>query len=111
MNALQKAVGLLDQMSSGEKTKLLQCVLKDLSGNTDIGIEKTIGVVGGEARIVRTRIAVWSLVLAKQLGATDQKILEIYPSLRPSDLAVAWSYYAVHKDEIDQLITENENYA
>lgn len=72
------------------------------------GIERTPGVVGGEARIVRTRIPVWSLVQARRLGMSDTDILDSYPSLRPDELANAWGYARLHPQEIEQCIYENE---
>ncbi|MCU0544965.1 MAG: DUF433 domain-containing protein [Oscillatoriaceae cyanobacterium Prado104] len=47
--------------------------LKELA-NTYQGIEKNPGVVGGNARIAGTRIAVWGLVESRQLGATDDRL-------------------------------------
>lgn len=73
------------------------------------GIEKLEGVSGGEACIVRTRIPVWSLVQAKQLGMSEADILHSYPSIRAEDLASAWAYARLHKDEIDRAIIENES--
>lgn len=72
------------------------------------GIEATPGVCGGDARIAGTRIPVWSLALARRLGATDARLLDEYPSLTPRDLANAWSYAEAHPDEVDRLIHENE---
>jgi uncharacterized protein (DUF433 family) len=79
----------------------------DLNGRFN-GIDKTEGVCGGEARIMRTRIPVWLLVRQKELGITDQEILSDYPTLREEDLHNAWNYYSTHKTEINNLIKENE---
>jgi len=46
------------------------------------GIEKTPGVCGGVARIVRTRIPVWGLVQANRLGASETDLLDWYPTLQ-----------------------------
>lgn len=71
-------------------------------------IQKTPGVIGGDACIRRTRIAVWMLVEAKRLGFTDEELLTHYVvSLTPEDLKAAWDYYAAHKDEIDEAIRLN----
>jgi len=72
------------------------------------GIEKTPGVCGGSACIVRTRIAVWLLVEAKNAGATEASLLTSYPALRAEDLTNAWAYYRANKEEIDIEIQENE---
>lgn len=72
-------------------------------------IEKTPGVCGGVACIAGTRIPVWVLLRAQQLGATDRRIREMYPALTQRDLHSAWHYVAAHEDEILQQIRENED--
>jgi uncharacterized protein (DUF433 family) len=57
---------------------------------------------------VRTRIPVWTLVRARQLGVSDGEILSAYPTLRAEDLANAWAYWRAHREEIEQQIRENE---
>ena len=47
-----------------EKAKIVQSLFRELTG-TWPGIEKTPGVMGGDACIVRTRIPVWALVSIK----------------------------------------------
>jgi uncharacterized protein (DUF433 family) len=81
--------------------------LKNLT-NTYQGIEKTPGVVGGNARIAGTRIAVWGLVESRQLGATDDRLLEDYPHLSASDLKNAWAYAEAFPDEIEAAIKLND---
>jgi uncharacterized protein (DUF433 family) len=71
-------------------------------------INKTLGVVGGDACIRRTRIAVWLLVGYRQLGLSDQSILDAYPDLTQQDLEAAWAYNAAHPGEIAQAIREQE---
>ena len=72
-------------------------------------IEKTPGVCGGDARIASTRIPVWLLVGYRKDGVTDNRLLEMYPSLTLGDLSAAWWYYAEHYDEIEQSIREQED--
>jgi len=107
MTALEKAEALLPEMSRGEKAQLMKWVLSDL-GEAFAGIEKTPGVCGGSACIVRTRIPVWLLVEARNAGASEAALLKSYPSLRAEDLINAWAYYRASKDEIDREIRENE---
>lgn len=64
-------------------------------GDAFPGIESTLDVMGGEPRIVRTRIPVWLLVRARQLGTTKAELLNAYPTLRAEDLANVWAYYRV----------------
>jgi uncharacterized protein (DUF433 family) len=108
MTILQEAEQLLASMSPDEKAQLLQLLVRDL-GNAFPGIESTPNVVGGVARIVRTRIPVWTLVRARQLGMSDAQLLQSYPSLRVEDLINAWGYAQAHTDEIDAAIASNES--
>jgi uncharacterized protein (DUF433 family) len=73
------------------------------------GIEKTDGVCGGSARIAGTRIPVWQLVAAQELGVLEIQLLLDYPDLRAQDLLNAWSYAQSHRDEIEADIRENED--
>ena len=94
-------------LSRAEKARLLQILAQDIS-NAWSGIEKTAGVVGGEARIVRTRIPVWTLENYRRLGWSEALILDNYPTLRAVDLVNAWAYADAHRDEIERAIRENE---
>jgi uncharacterized protein (DUF433 family) len=107
MTKLQEAERLLSEMTPGEKSQLLQWVVRDL-GDSFPGIETDPDVCGGEPRIVRTRIPVWILVQARKLGTSEADILRAYPTLRAEDLANAWAYYRGHRDEIERQIQENE---
>ncbi|WP_218921428.1 DUF433 domain-containing protein [Haliscomenobacter hydrossis] len=107
-SALQKAEVLLQEMSIGEKAQLAKWLTDDLSYRLP-GVEKTTGVCGGSACIVRTRIPVWLLVEALHSGASEAQLLLSYPSLRAEDLTNAWAYYRANKVEIDGEIVENES--
>lgn len=98
---------MLSTMSRAEKAQLLQWIVRDL-GDAFPGIESNPLVCGGESCIVRTRIPVWLLVQARNLGMSEADILRSYPSLRAEDLANAWGYYRTHRVEIDYEIKENE---
>ncbi len=72
-------------------------------------IHKTPDVIGGDACIRKTRIAVWMLVESRQLGMTDEEIRTRYdPPLSQADLDAAWEYYQQNREEIEQAIRENE---
>jgi uncharacterized protein (DUF433 family) len=71
-------------------------------------IERTPGVVGGSARIARTRIPVWTLEAYRRQNAGDPEILENFPTLRAVDLRAAWAYVRSHPDEIERDIEEND---
>jgi uncharacterized protein (DUF433 family) len=107
LTEIEKAESLLPGLSREEKVRLLERLVRDL-GESFPGIESTPGVAGGEPCIVRTRIPVWTLVRARQLGASDAEILRSYPTLRAEDLVHAWAYYDVHREEIERQIQANE---
>jgi uncharacterized protein (DUF433 family) len=67
-------------------------------------IEKTPDVSGGDACIRKTRHTVWGLVDWRNLGLTDERILQHHPDLTQVDLDAAWAYYQQHEEEIDRAI-------
>jgi uncharacterized protein (DUF433 family) len=75
------------------------------------GIEKTTGVVGGDACIVRTRIPVWLLESYRRLGWSEAQLLANFPTLRAADLAYAWLYAAAHPEEIETALPEQAEVA
>jgi uncharacterized protein (DUF433 family) len=107
MSVLKQFEKLLQEMSRGEKAQLLRWVVRDL-GDAFPGIDSSPEVCGGDPCIVRTRIPVWLLVQLRKLGASEADLLQSYPSLRAEDLANAWAYYRVHRDEIEEQIVDNE---
>ena len=109
MNALREAEELLATMTPDEKAQVLQWVARDLA-DAYPGIDSTPGVNGGEPCIVRTRIPVWLLGQARELGMSEAGLLRAYPTLRAEDLANAWAYYRAHRDEIDAQIREYDTY-
>ena len=107
MTIPQELEQLLTTMNRAEKAQLLQRIVQDL-GDAFPGIESSPQVCSGEPCIVRTRIPVWVLVRARNLGISEADILRSYPTLRAEDLANAWAYYRIHRQEIDNQIRENE---
>lgn len=107
MSRLQDAEQLLSAMTPAEKAQLLQWVVRDL-GDAILGIESNSNVCGGEPCIVRTRIPVWVLELARRLGTSEADLLRCYPILRAEDLVNAWAYVRSHREEIEQQIRQNE---
>ncbi len=108
MNSLEMVREMLPAMSPGEKAQVLQWIARDL-GNASPGVETTPDVLGGDACIVRTRIPVWLLVQAQQLGSSEADILLGFPILSAEDLTNAWAYYRAHKVEVEQQIRANED--
>ena len=72
------------------------------------GIEKTPGVMGGDACIAHTRIPVWLLESYRRLGWSEAEILENFPTLRAANLVQAWAYGVAHREEIEQALREQE---
>jgi uncharacterized protein (DUF433 family) len=112
---LPQTKGLDDQiaaLSTADKvalhTKIVQALVGELHEEWP-GIEKTPGIVGGDACIVRTRIPVWSLELFRRLGWSDDKIIANFPTLQIWDLHNAWVYISGNQDEIELAIQENED--
>jgi uncharacterized protein (DUF433 family) len=97
----------LATLSKAEKAEVVERLAQEI-GDTWPGIEKTPGVCGGSACIVRTRISVWVLEGFRRLGWNEAKILVNYPTLRAADLVHAWAYADTHRQEIDEAIRQNE---
>jgi uncharacterized protein (DUF433 family) len=104
---IQQVETQIEQLSRSEKAQVLQRLALDLA-HAWPGVEKTPGVQGGDACIVRTRIPVWTLESYRRLGWDDDQILVNFPTLRPSDLAYAWLYVEANGSEIEAAIREQE---
>lgn len=94
-------------LSLEEKAQAIQILAASL-GNGLIGIEKTPGVMGGDACIRQTRIPVWLLVSLRHQGASEAYLLEDYPTLTAADLVNAWLYAEVYPKEIEAAIARQE---
>ena len=94
-------------LSPEEKTQAIQFLAQSLT-NFWSGIQKTPGVMGGEACIRKTRIPVWLLISYRRQGASDAHMLEGHPDLSAADLVNAFAYAEAHVDEIDRAILEQE---
>lgn len=104
---LRELESQLAALTRAEKAEVIQMLALELVNGWP-GIEKTPGVAGGEACIVRSRIAVWALDNYRRLGWSEARLLENFPSLRAADLVNAWAYADAHRVEIDRAIQENE---
>ena len=107
-SCLAEAERFLAEMNRAEKAQLLQWIVRDLD-DAFSGIENTPGVCGNEPCIVRTRIPVWVLEQARRLGTSEADLLCSYPTLRAADLANAWAYVRLHREEIEAQIRVNED--
>lgn len=105
MTSQELKEGLIN-LSLADKAEIIQSLTKNLSKGGK-GITKTPGVCGGEACIAGTRIAVWLLVEAQQLGISEAQLLQDYPHITAADLVNAWAYADAHPEEIAELIRAN----
>jgi uncharacterized protein (DUF433 family) len=103
----RELIAELAALSKAEKAEVLERLAQEI-GDAWPGVEKTPGVAGGSACIVRTRIPLWLLEGYRRLGWTEAKILANYPTLRAADLVHAWAYVDTHRLEIDEEIRQNE---
>ncbi|MEA5451289.1 DUF433 domain-containing protein [Leptolyngbya sp. CCNP1308] len=94
-------------LSLADQAEVIQRLTQSLS-LSGRGIAKTPGVCGGVACITGTRIAVWLLVEAKQLGISEAQLLEDYGHLTAVDLVNAWAYAAAYPAEIAADIAANQ---
>ncbi|MEL6777394.1 MAG: DUF433 domain-containing protein [Cyanobacteria bacterium J06597_16] len=94
-------------LNTDEKTQVIELLLQSIREKW-VGIEKTPTVCGGAACIRRTRIPVWVLVQARNLGSSEIDLLRDYPTLNAKDLANAWAYASSHAKEIEETIREND---
>jgi uncharacterized protein (DUF433 family) len=97
----------LAAMKPADKAEVVERLAPEIVGIWP-GVERTPGVCGGSACIVRTRIPVWVLEGFRRLGSTDAQILANYPTLRAADIVHAWAYVDAHRQEIDEEIRRNE---
>lgn len=93
-------------LSLTEKAQVIQLLSQNVD-NPGRGIEKTPNVCGGSACLINTRIPVWILVEARQLGITEAQLLQDYPHISAADLVNAWAYAAAFPEEIETEIREN----
>jgi uncharacterized protein (DUF433 family) len=71
-------------------------------------IVKIEGVLGGQAIIESTRIAVWHIVgYYYKVGLSLEDILAEWSYLKPAQLFSALAYYHDNKQEIDAVREEN----
>ncbi len=105
VDVLKQAEVAIASMSARDRKKLF----KKFAREADEGIEKKDGVMGGAACIRQTRIPVWLLYRARQLGLSEGDLLKSYPGLNAEDLVNAWKYAASNAKEIEAQIKENES--
>jgi uncharacterized protein (DUF433 family) len=95
-------------LSLADRAEIVQNLTKTLSMSGK-GISKTLDVCGGEACIAGTRIAIWLLVEAQQLGISEAQLLQDYSYITAADLVNAWAYADAHSEEIALAIQSNND--
>ena len=112
MTHLENILPLIDKLNPVERDELLFVLMRVwplcYSSSEHPAIVATPNVCGGSARLIRTRIPVWTLERMRQLGVSEADILRSYPTLRAADLVQAWSYVERHREEIEKSIREND---
>ncbi len=92
-------------LTPAEKQRIIQLLTQSLV-TAPADAAKPVSSGAGEARIGDTKIAIWELVNAKELGCSDADLLQIYPQLTALDLANAWDYAEANADEISRTLQE-----
>jgi uncharacterized protein (DUF433 family) len=70
------------------------------------------GICGGQPRIAGTRLKVQQIALEyERLGWTPDQICDAHPGVTLAQVHAAISYYYDHKEEIDQTIREDREFA
>ena len=110
MSKYELAVKAVSELSQIERAELVHSMAREMAGPL-AGVETNPNVCGGEPCIIRTRIPVWLLERARQLGTGEAELLRAFPSLRAADLVNAWAYVHQHRDEFDLQIRQNEEAA
>ena len=67
-------------LTPAEKQRIIQLLTQSLV-TAPADAAKPVSSGAGEARIGDTKIAIWELVNAKELGCSDADLLQIYPQL------------------------------
>jgi uncharacterized protein (DUF433 family) len=70
-------------------------------------VESDASVCGGQACIIGTRIPVYLLEEYRRLGASDEQLLDMYPTLAAEHLGAAWKYVREHQAEIEAEIARD----
>ena len=105
---VEEAERLISRMNPVERAQVREKLNNETNGQFP-GIESTPGVCGGDARVAGHRIPVWVLWGYHELGMSDERLLESYPTITAQDLHNAFAYARAHMDEIQEAIRDNES--
>ena len=104
VEVLEQTEKAIAGLSEADRRRLF----KKFALDSDQGIEKNEGVMGGVACIRQTRIPVWLLYRTRQLGLSESDLLKSYPGLTAEDLVNASNYAELNLEEIELQIAANE---
>jgi uncharacterized protein (DUF433 family) len=66
------------------------------------------GILGGEPVVRGSRIAVRSIVRAFEIYGDRERVLRVFPSIRPDQIDAAMHFYEMNRELIRRYIEENE---
>ncbi len=66
-------------------------------------------VLGGEPRVVGSRIAVCVIVQTARYSRDTMELYGAHPTITPETIEEALAYYETHREEIDHFIKENDD--
>jgi uncharacterized protein (DUF433 family) len=72
------------------------------------GIVQDPGILGGEPVVRGSRIAVRSIVRAFEIYGDRDRVLQVFPSIRPEQIEAAMRFYQANRELIRRYIEENE---
>lgn len=89
-----------------------ELLLEAIKAHRCPGIVFSEGVKGKRARIAGAGIEVWEVIAAyKSVGRNFSRLKNIYHWFTEQQLKSAIGYYDIYSEEIDALITKNENWS
>ncbi len=106
MTTLEEARSVVSRLNLEERLRLMDWISHE-SVEVAPGIFRTPGVCGGEACIRRMRLPVWLLEEGRRNGSSESQLLQAHPDLTRDDLKKAWGYVAQQREEIEDLIRDN----
>ena len=79
--------------------------MNSVTSTSEIKLTKTNA---GVLRVGNTRVSLDSVIIAFNLGATPEQIVQDYDTLTLSEVYAAISYYLQNREEVDSYLAERE---
>ena len=77
------------------------------AGRGDIIVQDP-GILGGEPVVRGSRIAVRSIARAFEMYGDRERVLQVFPSIRPDQIDAAMRFYEANRELVRRYIEENE---